>query len=162
MTSSKPGLNAICKTAERGPVRSKLFDYLVEHHRRFSRATEGQRVPWVQLADKFSAAIGEPVTEAMARHTWSRVKQAVARKKAIKAKVAEARKTPVQADMPSRFPAGRQPLAYPQAPPPPPKPAEPSGPASPTDRTPAQARADAQIARMKRHFAERDGRKPPS
>ena len=161
MSSSKPGVTAICKVAERGPERSKLYDYLVQHFRRFDRATQAQkRVPWVKLAVLFSTEIGEPVTETTARHTWSRVKQANARKKAAKAQIAAARQRPARADMPSRFPANWRPPEYTPTPPSPPKLAVPSGPASPTDGAPVQSRADATIARMKRHFAERDGRKP--
>ena len=161
MSPSKPGFAAIRKLAERGPEHSKLYEYLVQHFRRFSRATQNQkRVPWVDLAKLFSAEIGEPVTEVMARHTWSRVRQAAVRKKAAKAKIAAAHVPAVRSLMPSASPRDRVPIEYPRPQPLPPKPAEPSGPASPTDRTPAEARADAHIARMKRHFAERDGRKP--
>ncbi len=159
MASDTPGLAAILEKLQRGPARSKLFDYLVKHHDRFA-AIARKRLPWAEIRAELEAETGGPVLEGQARKTWWRVKQAVARTKALKAEAAAARKRPRQADMPSRFPAGLRPLEYTRAPPPLSKPAEPSGPASPTDRTPAQARADAQIARMKRNCALADGRKP--
>jgi hypothetical protein len=162
MPAPKPGLSAIMKKIKQGPQRTPLFHYLVEHHDRLLSMAAGKKVPWSEIVEMLVTEIGEPVTEAIARKTWWRAKRAVERERSYKAEARAARTKPAQADMPSRFPMGRQPLEYTRAPSPSPKPAEPSGPTSPTDRTPAQARADAQIARMKRHFAERDGRKPPS
>ena len=167
MTATKPGLKSLVKTVRRGPERSALYHYLFEHHDRFKRASEGSRIPWSDLAAGLGREVGERVTEATARHTWTRVRAAVEKKRKAKAEAEAARKLREPSSMPSRFPPDLRPVEYtrPAAVPPPPslpKPAEPNAPASPTDRTPAEARADAQIERMRRIIAERSGRKYPS
>lgn len=105
MASDTSGLTVILEKLQRGPARSKLFDYLVKHHDRFA-AIARKRLPWTEIHAELEVETGGPVLDGQARKTWWRVKQAVARTKALKAEAAAARKKPCQADMPSRFPAG--------------------------------------------------------
>lgn len=169
MPSSTPGLTAILTRIKRGPERSSLFHFMVEHHDQFARAATGTRVPWTELvglfmAEGLTAADGGPITEAIARHVWWRARRAVEKERERKAAVKAAKVPAARSLMPSALPQSWRPtqVLLPPAPPPDPVPSRPAGASPPDSRSAGTTHADAQLARLRRHADERSGRKPPS
>ena len=169
MKTKRSQTNAALRQVEHSSDRSTLFYWMLEQHDALIARAKGRKMRWSELCVTFEQLgltnqQGETANELTARITWYRVRKEVARLLAYEvAQASRPAKAPAARSlMPSASPRERVPIEYPRLQHLLPKPAEPSGPASPTDGSPAQSRADATIARMKRHFAERDGRKPPS
>ena len=155
MSKSKPGLRVIMKRVKGGRERSALFHYLVKHHDRFVEEAPRGKVPWTILVEDLSAEIGEPVTEAVARNTWLRVKRSVQTDRARKTTATFAQARPPQAAMPSRVSPGWAPIPLPPAHPP-----VPSASTVPDAGPEISANAAETLARLRRHVNERSGRKP--
>ena len=169
MKTKRSQVNATLRQVGQSSERSSLFYFMLDQHDALIAGAKGRKMRWSELCVTFEQLgltnqHGDTANELTARMTWYRVRKEIIRLRAYEAAQARLPAKPPAARslMPSASPHDRVPIEYPRAQPSPPKPAEPSGPASPTDQSPAEARADAHIARMKRHFAERDGRKPPS
>ena len=164
MKTKRSGTKAVLRKLDQSADHSPLFHFMVEQHDSMVARANGGRMRWTDLCVTFvqlglTTREGEPPDERNSRQTWYRVRKHVAQKRAEAARQA-ARAPAARTLLPSASPRERVPIEYPRPQPLPPKPAAPSGPVPPTDGTPGQSRADATIARMKRHFAERDGRKP--
>ena len=167
MRTKRSQTKAALRQVEQSSERSPLFYWMLDQHDALIAGAKGRKMRWSELCITFERLgltnqHGERANELTARITWYRVRKEFARLRAYEAAQVKLPAKPPAARslMPSASPHERVPIEYPWPQPLPPKPAEPSGPASPTDRTPAQARADAQIARMRRRIAEADGRKP--
>ena len=82
MNQGRNANKAILKTIARGEDRSPLFWWMVENHDRISAAA-GRRIHWKGVCAEAAAhgltdAEGKSPSEATARQTWRRARQAVA------------------------------------------------------------------------------------
>ena len=148
MSKRRAGLRAILKDVERGPQRSPLYWWLVDHHDEVATAAGGGRIVWGPLLAKFAKLgltnrDGKPLDSRIASDTWAQVRRDVNERRGRKAGnqgvkrhpsrlPADWRPTPVGTpalDRPERFDR----LATP--PPPHPSAAATDGNASPTPET---------------------------
>ena len=55
MAKTQPGLTDVLKEIGRGPGRSTLFYYLVEHHDQLIREWAGSSIRWASLVARFES-----------------------------------------------------------------------------------------------------------
>lgn len=84
MAKTQSGLSDVLNAIGRGPGRSTLFYYLVEHHDQLTREWAGSSIRWASLVARFKALgltdrDGKTPTEQGARQTWRRARKAVQR-----------------------------------------------------------------------------------
>jgi len=83
MGRGRKKLGGVLDLIERGPLRSSLFYWLVDHHDEIVQAAAGKRISWDALIYRFEALgltdrSGKPASAKTAEQTWRRAKAWVA------------------------------------------------------------------------------------
>ena len=172
MAQRQLGLTKVLKHVERGPRRSTLFYWMVEHHDRLIRSWPSHGVVWSELSREFDALgltdrNGRKPSVKCSRQTWERARTAVQKHRAREA--AQSAKSNAGPSPKSELPPMRSgttafwPPAQARQPMPLPSPpvSGPAGQSGVETEAEADARAEANIQRIKNTIYERAGRAPP-
>ena len=87
MRKSHDTLDGVLRGIANGETHSSLYHFLLAYHDEIIAAATGARMPWGTLCREFNAkgltdAVGKPVSPAVARQTWYRVRKAMVRLRA--------------------------------------------------------------------------------
>ena len=173
MARKSAGVRLVLKRLERGQGRSSLFHWMVEHHGQLTRRPwQSRALRWKDLAEALADLglldrTGNPASAETARQTWLRARKAVQR--ADETLACEAAAKAARQAQPARFMAASPNQALPPVQrqavnhstnPSGPEPLAP-GPLGDETEAEADARAEAEINRLRRTIAERAWLIPP-